>query len=194
MHHLIMQYVSAQNVSLAHLLLESRIHSADLGGRAYCVCDPGPPFRYSDLYRLLTILAHPATPVSFPPLPPIIPIMVAHLVGAYASFRRHKWLKWLKLSFMLPEPTGDLAWLQPGVLNHSTLHIVYDDSKARDELGYTPGMGSLEGLCLHLKEWNENVEARLAAGKPPKSVPGEVKDVGLVEKSIPMAPPVKVAA
>ena len=153
----ILQYVSAQNVSLAHLLLESRIHTHDLGGNAYAVCDPGPPFRYSDLELCLSTLAHPATPITFPRVPAVPLIFFSYLIEWYMTLRRDY------LPF-LPQTTRDLETLQPAVFNYSTFHVIYDDSRARKELGYT-GHGTLEGVYMVLKEWNEKVEARLAAGK-----------------------------
>lgn len=40
----------------------------------------------------------------------------------------------------------------------STIHIIYDDSAAKAEIGYDPPIQTLEGLCLQMIEWNEKVE------------------------------------
>ncbi|KAH0846118.1 hypothetical protein AYO21_10101 [Fonsecaea monophora] len=173
----VLQYVSAQNVSLAHLLYEARLLAGhDIGGNAYAVCDPGPPFRYSDLYRAMSTLAHPSTPIRWPEVQPLPLLLIAHLIEGYMLLRRRY------LSF-LPEITNfDLSMLQPAVFNYSTLVIIYDDSRARRELGYNTSHDTLEGVCLHMLEWNEQAEARLKAK-------GEAEEVVVVatvpEKSVP---------
>ena len=43
------------------------------------------------------------------------------------------------------------------------MHLVYDDSLVREELGYRPAIGTMEGLCLQLLEWNEKVEIEIEA-------------------------------
>ena len=174
--------MSAQNVSLAHLLYEARIHTRDLGGKAYCVCDPGQPFRYGDLYRLLNILAHQTTPVNFPPTPALPLLLLSYLVEAYISIQRRY------LPSLLPPLVGDLLVLQPALFNYSTVQIIYDDSLARKELGYNPGADTLEGLCLHVREWNENVEAKLKAGKAQPKVRSGVQDINSVDDALPIPP------
>ncbi|KIW70690.1 hypothetical protein PV04_02935 [Phialophora macrospora] len=173
----VLQYVSAQNVSLAHLLYEARLlEGRDIGGNAYCVSDPGPPFRYTDLYRLLSALAHPKTPMKFTPVPPILLILIAYLSEGYIVLQRRY------LSFLPRATNFELTMLQPAVFNYSTLYIIYDDSRARKELGYYPGHTTLEGLSLHLLEWNEKVEEKL---KTEGKVPNEATTL---ERSIPVAP------
>ncbi|KIW27642.1 uncharacterized protein PV07_07366 [Cladophialophora immunda] len=173
----VLQFVSAQNVSLAHLLYEARLVSGhDIGGNAYAVCDPGPPFRYGDLYQLATTLAHPSTPMKWPKVPPLPVIFASYLIEGYMLLR-HRYIRFL------PEITNfDLSMLQRAVFNYSTLVIIYDDSRARRELGYNPGHDTLEGVCLHMIEWNEKVEASLKAK-------GEVEDKATVlEKTVPVVP------
>lgn len=172
--------VSAQNVSLAHLLFEARIHAKDLGGNAYCVCDPGPAFASSNVFRVLSLLAHPTTPMQFPSFPPLMFMLPSYLVEAYHVLQ-HRYLTFL------PEPTGDIRKMQPAMFNYSSIHMIYDDSRAREELGYNPGADTLEGLCLHMKEWNDTVEAKLAAGKASSRVRKDVQaDIGAA-KSVPVA-------
>jgi len=152
------QLVSAQNVSLAHLLHEARMHSHDLGGRGYAVCDPGPPIRYASFERFLALTAHAATPVAFPRVPPVFFLLLAYPVSWYVALQRDWLPRWL------PRLPPDLETLQPAMFNCANLHVVYDDSKAREELGYRPAHGTMEGLFLVVREWNEKVEeARLKA-------------------------------
>ncbi len=169
-------------MSLAHLLFEARIHSHDLGGNAYAVSDPGPPFRYGDLYRFLEKLAHRATPVRFPTVPPMAVIPISYVVELYHTLQRRY------LSAILPPLTGDMLMFQPAMFNYSTLNIIYDNTRARKDLDYDPGADTPQGLCLHLREWNDRVEADLAAGKPVSSVRRDAQDATLVEKSAPVAP------
>ncbi|KIX09557.1 uncharacterized protein Z518_00637 [Rhinocladiella mackenziei CBS 650.93] len=182
MGNLVVQFVSAQNVSLAHLIYEARIHSAnpDIGGKAYCVCDPSPPFRYSDLFRLFSTIVHPATPMRFHRVPPLVLMMISYAVEAYVTIQRRY------LGF-LPEVKGDLQMLQPVMFSYLTLNILYDDSLARKELGYNPGYDTLEGLCEQVLEWNEAVEAKLAGGKEARNMRKDVQGTSFVEKTVPVA-------
>ena len=183
--HLVLQYVSAQNVSLAHLLYEARIHSHDLGGNAYAVCDPGPPFRYSDLYGMLSTLPHPSTPVIFSRVHGVPLLLLSYLVEGYVTFQR-------KYASFLPEPSFTVSMIQPAMFNYSTAYIIYDDSRAGRELGYNPKHDTLEGLSLHVLEWNEKVERRLAKGETPQDVKSGVQNATVLEKSAPV-PPKRVA-
>lgn len=85
-------------------------------------------------------------------------LLAAHAIEAYAVIHHH-------LFQFLPAPTGDVALAQPATFNTGALHLFYECSKARDELGYKGLHGTLEGLCLQVKDWNERVEAKLARTK-----------------------------
>jgi hypothetical protein len=157
-----LQLVSAQNVSLAHLLHESRIHSHDLGGQGYAISDADPPIRYADLERFLELLAHPATPVRWPHVPPVPIMLLAYLNEVYVRLQHGS------LSSILPRLSPDWELLQPAMFNCANMHVVYGGRRAREELGYRSGHTTLEGLYLIVKEWNDNVEAKIAAGKIPQ--------------------------
>ena len=174
---IVLQYVSAQNVSLAHLLYEARLlEGRDIGGNAYCVTDPSEPIRYTDVYRLLTTLAHPSTPMVFQHVPPGAMILMAYLMEGYILLQ-HRYLRFL------PKVTKfEFQMLQPAMFNYSTLNILYNDSRARKELGYNPGQTTLEGLCLHLLEWNEAAEAKL------NGTGEKLQDATVLEKTVPVAP------
>lgn len=199
-HHVLCNFVSAQNVSLAHLLFEDRLITPrpkpglrdgggsgasekgqsgetdkevpDIGGNAYAITDPGPPMHYGNFLNVLAQLAHPATPCSFPIIPPLPMLLLAYPVEWYALLRHRllqkrfvQWrcLQWLGL--LLPRLKGDLEMIQPAMLNVSTLHLCYTIERAREELGYRSGLGTLEGLCAQVWEWNAGVEARLKGGE-----------------------------
>jgi hypothetical protein len=173
-------FVDAQNVSIAHLLFESHLvqptgsaNTLDLGGRAYCVTDPSPPCTYGNLYLLLATLAHLATPARFPVARPLPFLLLARAIETY-TLLRHRYL-----SFLTPV-TGDLAEMQPTLFNMCTLHRVYDDSLAQQELGYRAPIETLKGLYLQVLEWNEKQERKLAAG-------GETKDKA-PDSAIPIVP------
>lgn len=170
--------MSAQNVSLAHLLYEARlIEGRDIGGNAYAVTDPGPPIRYTDLYRAMNVLAHPRTPQSQPPVPPVPLILFSHLMEIYITLQRRPGFS----SFLPPVTSYDLTMLQPAMFNYSTQYILYDYERARKDLGYNPTHGTLEGVCLHLLEWNEKVERKIREeGKV-------VDESSLLEKTVPVA-------
>ena len=128
------------------------------------------------MYRVITTLAHPATPMKYPHVPPVVIILATHIMEAYILLQ-HRYL-----SFLPPATHHDLQILQPAMLNFSTLNVLYDNARAREELGYNPRHDTLEGMCLHLLEWNEKVERKLQAeGKLPK-------DASTLEKSVPVAP------
>ena len=160
----LLNLVNAQNVSIAHLAFEARLvapatqATPDVGGRSYYCTDPGGPITFGDLYRLLRTLAHPTTTPKFSRLPPAPMLVVAHLLEAY-SLLRCRYFKFL------PELPGDLALLTPAIFNLSTVHLVYDDSLTREELGYRPAVGTMEGLCLQLIEWNDKVEREIDEAK-----------------------------
>jgi len=164
LHHVISNFVNAQNVSIGHLAYEDELTksasanahidtSIDLGGRGYCVTDPTPPITYGALYDVLSTLAHPSTPVSFPYVPHILMLLPSYLLEMYVLLRlRQRYLAWL------PRVTGDIAYVQPAMFNMCTLHVVYTDDKARAEIGYRAPIGTLEGFVAAVGEWNRGVE------------------------------------
>lgn len=105
------------------------------------------------------MLAHPATPVRWPRVSPVLFLLLAYLVEWYITLQRDY------CSFLLPRLPRDVENLQPAVFNYSTMHVIYDDSRAREELGYHSTHTTQEGLCLLMKEWNESVEAKLVSRK-----------------------------
>lgn len=178
-----MQFVSAQNVSLAHLLFEARLLSPkgtiDVGGKAYAISDPGPPMPYNNLYTLLGTLAHPTTPIRFPAVPPVPMLLLAHVVEFYGVMQR-------RCFPFLPLLKGDIETIQPALFNLSTFHVVYGTGKAHEELGYNTELGTMEGLCVAVKEWNQRVEAKLAGNnqaeeqKPIQEIEAGQRDVPAV--------------
>ena len=150
----VQSYVNAQNVSVGHLAFEAALLRGDtVAGKAYCVADPNPPVRGANIYRALETLAHPSTPISFPHIPFLPLLGVAYLVELYTVIRK------LYAPF-LPPVTGDLAVLQPGVLQVCTFHLAVSDQRARGEIGYLAPISTLQGCALLVLAWNESIEKR----------------------------------
>ena len=101
---------------------------------------------YDDYYRVLTTLA--TTPMEYRVIS-LLPILVlAYMVEAYALLRA-------RVMPFLPATQGRLDLLQPATLYMSTGHFFYNIDQAKDDLGYEPAMGTLEGLCMSVRDWNE---------------------------------------
>lgn len=135
------------NVSLGHLALEKcLLANPNVGGSSFVITEQDL-IAYSDYALALTTLA--STPVKYQSVSPLLIVVMAYLVEAYVL---------LQARFMpfLPTTSGDLNLLQPGTLSMGTGHFFYSIDRARDELGYEPAMGTLEGMCLTVRDWNEN--------------------------------------
>lgn len=52
-------------------------------------------------------------------------------------------------------------FLQPGLFQVGTLHLVYTDDAARTDLGYVSCVDSLRGLVDSVLEWNGRVEGKM---------------------------------
>lgn len=98
---------------------------------------------YGDLYTTLNTPAHKETPTIFPRIPAVPILLMAYVIEAYILLRA-------RFLPMLPRITGDIAMITPAIFNMSTVHTVYDNRLAREEIGYEPPIGTLEGLCLQM--------------------------------------------
>ncbi|KAJ9653442.1 hypothetical protein H2198_007390 [Neophaeococcomyces mojaviensis] len=148
----VVNFVNAQNVSIGHLAYENAVlKNSDLGGRAYCVTDPSPPTRYGELYKVLTTLAHPLTPIAFPYVSHLPMLIMAYMIETYIIIR-HRYFP------ALPPVTGDIAYIQPAMFNMCTLHVVYTDTKAKEEIGYRGPIETLEGFAAAVADWNKKWE------------------------------------
>ncbi|TFK99998.1 NAD-P-binding protein [Pterulicium gracile] len=157
-------FLYVENGSLAHLCFEAKlIHAAaspspsippqeDLSGRAYCICDVGPPPTYGDVYRLLSTLTD--NEVYFPLISPTLMLLVAHLVEAYHLLQSR-----VHLPRLLPPIKGDIINVQPSLFSLVQTHLIFDDSRARKELDYDPVWTTMEGLCKTVQE--HEIEERL---------------------------------
>jgi len=147
-------FVNCQNVSIGHLAYEDAlIKKTNPGGRGYCVTDPNPPIMYGLLYRALETLAHPLTPIAFPYIPHMVMLLPSYVIEAYRLLQ-HRYLP------VLPNLHADLAYVQPATFNMCTLHLVYTDTAAQEEIGYRAPLTTIEGLALAVLDWNQKVEAK----------------------------------
>lgn len=137
----------ALNVSLGHLALEKGLLvNPNIGGRSFVITEDDL-IAYDDYRKALTTLAE--TPMKYRSVPPLLIVGMAYLIEAYVL---------LQARFMpfLPTVSGDLNLMQPGTLAMCTGHFFYSIDRARDDLGYEPAMSTLEGMCLTVRDWNEN--------------------------------------
>lgn len=154
---LITNFVNAQNVSIAHLAYEDKLirpGKEDVGGGAYLATDPNPAMVYGDMYKAMLTLAHPLTPPSFPPLNAGVMLILGFMIEAYYIVRQRY------LGF-LPAFPEDIGNLRPATFNVCSVHLVYDDSKTRRDLGYNAPIPTLEGMCSGILDWNQRVEKKL---------------------------------
>jgi hypothetical protein len=202
---IVSNFVDARNVSLGHLWYEYALlkEFADakaevkhgkvpvggrmqntVGGQAYAVTDPNPAITYGHLYRLLALLAYPKTP-EFPHIPPIPMLCLGYFIEAYVTLReglvKEGGISRFIAKFM-PPPSGDLIFLQPGTFQIATLNLVYDDSLAREQLGYRSCVNTMRGLVDSVLEWNE---------KSQRKVDGDSSDGETTQRRASLVPPVK---
>ncbi|OCH93928.1 NAD(P)-binding protein [Obba rivulosa] len=147
-------FVYVENCSLAHLLYEQRLLDAaqvqDIGGQAFCVTDSGPAPTYGDVHTAINILTGGET--VFPSVSPTMMLILAHLFEGYYLIRHFLLRSPLaNLSRLLPPLNSVLVTLQPSTYALATIHLVFDDSRARlppekGGLGYT-SCTTMEGIC-----------------------------------------------
>ncbi|KAJ7637165.1 NAD(P)-binding protein [Roridomyces roridus] len=150
---IVQNFIYVENAAIAHLLYEQRLleltggsKNLDIGGQAFCVCDPGAPPTYGDVYETLSTMTDGET--VFPFMSPTLMLLIAHLIEWY--YLAHFYLSRAGYS-LLPPLTGDIVNLQPSLFNLVNVHLVFDDSRARlppekGGLGYKGAWTTHEGL------------------------------------------------
>lgn len=151
-------FTYVENCSYAHLLYEQRLielqngsSNPDIGGKAFCIADAGPPPTYGDIHHALTLLSDGE--VTFQDLSISTMLGIAHLVEWYCMARRS--LADSSFSFLahfMPQIAGALVFLQPSMFALTIVHLYFDDSRARlppekGGLGYTNTCTTLQGVC-----------------------------------------------
>jgi nucleoside-diphosphate-sugar epimerase len=160
-------WIHAGNAALGHLKYEAALlgpHAGKVAGRPFLVTDPGPPLVFQDFYTLIGSVSKTRMTVHYPP--PVLLLMVAQIVEAYCVLL----LKVpLLTKFGLREPQPPLYYLQPGCFDAST-NCILDDSEAKRPvleggIGYRGVCGTLDGLCMQIRDWNRFVERERALGR-----------------------------
>ncbi|KAK3489242.1 uncharacterized protein B0T23DRAFT_197010 [Neurospora hispaniola] len=162
--HVIQNWISSRNVSIAHLLFEAALNPSvrpvppACAGRPLLVTDPGPPIAFQDFYTLSSLLS--ITPITETYPPPVLMLILAHAIEGWANLIIN--FPVLTKLFGWKEPTGDLAMLQPAVFTVSA-YTICDDSRARKSveeggIGYKGVTDTLYGFCEQMAVWNGRVE------------------------------------
>ncbi|EGO03594.1 hypothetical protein SERLA73DRAFT_175136 [Serpula lacrymans var. lacrymans S7.3] len=179
--HILQSFSYVENCSQAHLCYERRLidlhqgsSNPDIGGQAFTITDTGPPVTFGDCYTALTTLS--PDPV-FPVFSPTAMLLLAHILEfIYLSrFFLSESSSQLMRFFarFIPNITGDIINLQPSLFALTSIHLVFDDSRARlppakGGLGYNGCFTSLQGLCKtvdeHIKAGESGEERSLSGG------------------------------
>jgi nucleoside-diphosphate-sugar epimerase len=178
---ILQNFIYVENASLAHFCYEQRLiemargfPNPDVGGQAFGIVDAGPPVTYGDAYTVLTTLTNGQT--VFPRLSATAMLLLSHIFEALHLLRSLTALSsnpfLCCLSRFVPAPTGDLINLQPSLFSLTMVHLIWDDSRARESpekggLGYEPQWTTLTALCKLVEEHKRadgRFEARSMAG------------------------------
>jgi len=155
-----------ENCAAAHLCYEARLvelqtgsKNPDIGGQAFCVADPGPTPTYGDAYTSLETLTDGEC--TFPYLSPTAMLLIAHVFEAYYCAHSALLSAGWGLAKYLPALAGDLVNLQPSIFYLTTVHLIFDDSRARlppqkGGLGYTGAWTTFEGLNKTYEEFKQS--------------------------------------
>ncbi|KAK3311091.1 uncharacterized protein B0T15DRAFT_60939 [Chaetomium strumarium] len=172
--HIVQSFVHGTNVAIAHLDFEAVLASpasasCPQAGRPFVVTDPNAPIAYRDLYLLVQTLA--VTPFRALHIHPIVMVLLSYPIEWYSLLRA----KYLFLRKLLPELTGEVKHLKPGIFSICT-HLVASNATAsqpvsRGGLGYSGVLTTLEGMTQEVLDWN--LEHKDAAGAR-KSYPTSV--------------------
>jgi len=154
-----------ENCALAHLCYEARLlqtakggPNPDIGGQAFTITDTGSPVTFGDVYVALTTLAPETT---FNEMSPTLMLFVSHIIEVLYVSRAFLLMSSLAvgraLAHFIPNIGGDVINLQPPLFALASVHLIFDDSRARlppekGGLGYNGPFTSLEGLCRTVEE------------------------------------------
>ena len=160
-----------ENCAVAHLLYEQRLIELlkpgskypDIGGQAFCIADPGPTPTYGDVYTILETLSEGEC--HFPSLSPTAMLLIAHVIEFY--YRIQQSLSAAGWNWLLPKINGDLINLQPSLFSLTSVHLIFDDSRARlspekGGLGYVGTWTTTEGMHKTCQEHKSGVGRSVA--------------------------------
>ena len=158
---IIQSYSYVENCAVAHLLFEQRLIELltpgskypDIGGQSFCITDPGPTPTNGDVYTVLETLS--GGECHFSSMSPTAMLLLAHAIEFY--YRIQQSLFAAGWNWLLPEVSGDLINLQPSLFSLACIHLVIDDSRARQSpekggLGYVGAWTTTEGIHKTFQE------------------------------------------
>ncbi|KAG2338027.1 NAD(P)-binding protein [Suillus weaverae] len=199
-------FVYVENCALAHLCYEARLletarggSNPDLGGQAFTITDTGPPVTNSDVYVGLTTLAPETT---FTEMSPTFMLFISQIIEvlylsrAFLSMSSSPVRR--ALAHFIPNIVGDTINLQPSLFALASVHLIFDDSRARlppekGGLGYHGPFTTLEGICRTAEEHfkaGENGQERSQSGGVslgflrPRKAPKEMTQINKMEKRV----------
>lgn len=154
----VQNWVHVGNAALAHLRLEAVLlspHANKVASRPFLVSDNGPPITFEDAFTIMGTASSTGFTVVRPP--PVLLLAIFHLVEWWALLGGYCPL----LKTLIGEPKDPIDMLQPASAAAGISSIV-DDSDARKApedggIGYQPLCATLEGMCVQIYEWNEQV-------------------------------------
>lgn len=164
---IVQSFCYVENCALAHLCYEQRLidtlagsKNPDIGGQAFVVADPGTTPTYGDVYNTLETLSDGEC--TFPQLPPTIMLIIAYLIEFYYLGRHFLLASGFALAKMMPPINGDLVNLQPSLFALTSVHLIFDDSRARlppekGGLGYKGAWTTLQGLHKTFEEHQSGI-------------------------------------
>ncbi|KAG6896352.1 hypothetical protein C0992_008814 [Termitomyces sp. T32_za158] len=157
-----------ENCALAHLCYEQRLmelqrggKNPDIGGQAFVVADPGPVPTFGDVYTTLETLTNGEC--TFPNLPPTLMLLIATFIEWYYVARHLITINFgSSIEKLLPPLNGDVVNLQPSLFALTSVHLVFDDARARlppekGGLGYRGVWTTYEGLYKTVEEHKNGV-------------------------------------
>jgi hypothetical protein len=166
-------------VSIAHLLLESAVlrKDAPAAGKAFVITDPNPPVLFADFYKVLSTLSITTFKALYVPALPLL--LLSYPIEQYHIFQN-------RFPNILPALPADVQLLQPGLFDISNVNLIAVDSNARKPmadggLGYVGACTTLEGLCMSVRDWNDDhAQAAMESKTGSPELVTEIKNVAAV--------------
>ena len=178
---ILQSYTYVENCALAHLCYEQRLvelergqTGLDIGGQFFNITDAGSPCTFSDIHLALSTLD---SECNFPGYSFTFMLSIAHIIEVIYITRgllsMSTSVLCRALARMIPSISGDLVNLQPSMFALVSVHLIFDDSRARlppskGGLGYTGPYTTLQGICktvdAHFKADRAGEERSQAGG------------------------------
>jgi hypothetical protein len=141
-------------VSIAHLLLESAVlrKNATAAGKTFVITDPNPLVLFADYFKVLSTLS--VTKFKALYVPPLPLLLLSYPIEQYIILQN-------RFPKIFPAFPADIQLLQPGLFDISNINLIAVDSNAKKPiadggLGYVGVCTTLEGLCMSVKDWNDD--------------------------------------